>query len=295
MADPTEDLKPPQLKPWYLNYRYDYDAPLSEVVVSGVSRRRKMQKYLQEFDEELEVDDEVGDTSLYYKTETKTFENIEVGDLDLVFQIPKTYNIPSDEKAYHSIFIQSIEVAVTYKHIAIPKVKKGAYLILGVPNWKKLGLISAPVYLYLRGTYLGESSINTETIKNVLDLSLGRDTWVGVEQSKAEKVSKKFLGANVQETHSSTITIKNNYNTVLKLTLSDQVPVSQNSDIEVIINNLNGARQDQRRGFIHWKVQIPANSQRDFNFSYTIKYPKSKPPIIKVPQSQKLRTAKFRR
>ena len=276
MADPTEDLKPPQLKPWYLNYR-----------------RPVYAKARQQFDDDVQLSQEAA--TPYYETEPKTFENVEVGNLDLTFSIPKTYTISSDVKAYHSIFIQSVDVPVSYKHLAIPKVKEGAYLILGLADWKKLGLISAPVYLYLRGTYLGESTINTETLQDTLDLSLGRDTWVDVRQANTEKVSKKFLGANVQETRTSTITIKNNYNSVLNLELRDQVPVSQHTDIQIITNRLNGAFENKQTGMLSWKVQIPAKTERQFNFSYTIKYPKSKPPIIKPPQFQKPRNLKFKR
>lgn len=279
LADPTDDLKPPQLKPWYLSYR----RPVAKAAPAQL-----------ELDEEIMLNQEVDEQYYKYK-KAKTFENVEVGNLDLTFEIPKTYSIPSDSDDYHSIFIQSMEVPVTYRYLVIPKVKKGAYLILGVIDWKKLGLISAPVYLYLRGTYLGESSIDTETLKDTLDLSLGRDAWVGVQQDNSEKVSKKLVGANARETRSSTITIKNNYNSTLNLELVDQVPISQNSDIEIIINDVNGALEDEKTGFLRWKVKIPAKTERKFEFSYTVKYPKSKPPVIKRSRYGRARTPKFRR
>ncbi len=299
MVNPVQDLSQPKLSSWYLNYRRAY-AKAKKQNAYQQSQRLNQSKQKLSIAENLEAEEgtefDIVEESAYFESETKTFDEIEVGNSEITFDIPKTYTIPSDPKNYHTIYIQSVAIKTLYRHLVIPKVKDGAYFILSVLDWKKLGLIDASVNLYLRDTYLGESEIKTQTLKDNLDISLGKDNWVDVKRNKlVEKSSKKLLGSNVQETLSYKITVKNNYNNAINLEVQDQIPISQNSEIQISNYDLGGGQFNKLTGKITWKLKLPAKTQKTFTFSFGIKYPKNKPLIYKTNiQNNQLR-AKFRR
>lgn len=60
-----------------------------------------------------------------------------------------------------------------------------------------------------------------------------------------------------------------------------QVPVSQDSDIEVSAEEISDATKNDLNGELKWKHKIEAGQSRTINLTFTVKYPKSKPVKVK--------------
>jgi hypothetical protein len=74
----------------------------------------------------------------------------------------------------------------------------------------------------------------------------------------------------------SNIAIKNNKNTAIEIELLDQYPISKNSQIEVTLEDANGATVTTEYGKLLWKLKLQPNESRKIKLVYTIKYPKDK-------------------
>ena len=84
------------------------------------------------------------------------------------------------------------------------------------------------------------------------------------------------MGSNRKDTYTYEITVKNNRTTGVNLSLYDQIPISQNSDIAVTVNEVSGAVYDELTGKLYWPTNLAAGQSKTVRLSFTIKYPKDK-------------------
>ena len=91
-----------------------------------------------------------------------------------------------------------------------------------------------------------------------------------------EVSSKRFIGSNIRETVTYRITVRNTKPEAVRLTLEDQAPLSQNSDIEVNVEEASGAKRNPETGKLTWEVDLKPNESRTFDIRFEIKYPKGK-------------------
>ena len=71
------------------------------------------------------------------------------------------------------------------------------------------------------------------------------------------------------------ITLKNNKNTDVSVTVTDQYPLPKYSDIKVTLTESNGAEVDPERGKLTWQLSLNAKEKKVIRFSYEVKYPKT--------------------
>ena len=207
---------------------------------------------------------------------TADFTQIEVNDLSVSFDIALPYDIPTGGQP-QLVDIARHEVPATYRHFAIPKLDPDAFLVAQLNGWEKYNLLNGSANVYLQGTYVGETQLTTQNTNDTLTLSLGRDKKVIVKRERLNEFSsKRFIGSNIRETLTYRITVRNTKPEAVRLTLEDQVPVSQNSDIEVNVEEVSGAKRDQETGKLSWEVDLKSNESRTFDIRFEIKYPKGK-------------------
>ena len=82
------------------------------------------------------------------------------------------------------------------------------------------------------------------------------------------------MNSNKWETESYQISIRNNTKTGIELEVLDQLPISENSKIQVKSIDLGGGNFDEKTGSILWNRNISSGSTEKISFSYEVKYPK---------------------
>lgn len=298
-SNPNISASAPTLAPWYLN---------GNSVVSDDSKKKgyivpqkqAYQKYYQNANvpqqnqqlDGLSLNGEFGWNMNAGNIENNSkvrpsvqITTIEVPQLSSEFEIEKKYTIPSDSKPY-LVEISKHELDATFSHKAVPKLDRDAFLLANIVGWEKLNLISGPTNVYYADTYVGQSYINTRNVEDTLRLSFGRDKKVLITRKKLEEFSeKKVIGGNKKDTYAFEITVKNNQNIPLTMKLYDQIPVSQQSDITVTVNEISNADYNEENGILKWNVNLKPNEALKYKISFTLKYPKNKK--VKV---QKYRT-----
>jgi hypothetical protein len=56
----------------------------------------------------------------------------------------------------------------------------------------------------------------------------------------------------------------------------DQVPISNDNDIEVSDKDYKGGDYNETTGAVTWKLQLKPNETRELILGYSVKYPKGK-------------------
>lgn len=213
------------------------------------------------------------------------FKLIEVDELSAEFDIPQPYSIPSDSKPY-LVDVSFKALDAKYEHLTIPKMDKDAFLVAKVTGWNEMNLVSGDASVYFNGTYIGQSKIDTRDIYDTLELSLGRDNKVFVSRVKKSEVNDhQFLGNYEKEIFKYEIIVKNNREIPITIIVEDQVPVENDTRVDVDINELSGGNYNKGNGNVTWKLTLTPGETRKLVFDFSVKYPKGF-----KPQKKKFRT-----
>lgn len=197
--------------------------------------------------------------------------------LSLQYELGGTYSIPNGSQE-ETVLIQSKKITGKYKHVSIPKLDRDAFLICSVHNWNALELLEGNMFMYLEGTYVGNSLVQTRYAGDSLELSMGRDKKVIVNRTKSLDFTKKqLLGGKITENRAYEIRVRNLRSTPIQLDLIDQVPISLRSEIEVSVDELSGASWNKDNGRILWKSELQPNDTKTFKLAFSVKYPKDNP------------------
>ena len=74
--------------------------------------------------------------------------------------------------------------------------------------------------------------------------------------------------------------VKNRKNQLIDLLVEDQVPVSQNSSIEVETQELSGGQVDKNTGKVSWSFSLKPQDDKKVELRYQVKYPKNQKTVI---------------
>jgi uncharacterized protein (TIGR02231 family) len=203
-----------------------------------------------------------------------------IGETTIMFDISAPYSIPSDGKV-QIVEIQHLTAPADYKYVTLPKLSPLAYLTANITDWAKLSLQSGEVTLYFENSFVGKSYLNVNQLNDTLAISLGTDNSILVKREKRKDfTTKRVIGANKTEIYSFLLTVRNNKSNTVKITLSDQIPVSSNSGITVEPIELSGGRHNMQTGEIKWDLEIKSQETKQVVLTYSVKFQKDKTIIL---------------
>ena len=144
-------------------------------------------------------------------------------------------------------------------------------------GWEEYSLLPGEANIFFEGTFVGKTFIDPNNIKDTLLLSLGRDKRIVVKREKLKDLtSRKLIGTTQKENYTWEISIRNVKAEVIKITVEDQLPVSQNTLIEVTALETGGANFTKDSGKLIWNLTLQPNETRKLAYKFEVKYPKDK-------------------
>lgn len=192
------------------------------------------------------------------------------------FEIKTPYSIKSDNKSY-SVDMEVYELPASFQYFCVPKIDQTAFLIAHVVNWEKYNLLEGEANIFFEDTYVGKTLLDTRAASDTLQISLGPDKNVMVSREKQKDfTTKQFIGNKKEETRSWKTSVKNNKNQPINMIVLDQVPVSTLEEIEVEVQLISGAKHNTETGEIKWEFMIEPKAKKEFEWRYSVKYPKNK-------------------
>lgn len=265
-ANPLQSGVKPTLNPWYLyayvaqNYKYDSDSKRSEKTMNAPSSATGAAS-------DYEMD--AFETTVAYTTVQQNLTTIEY-----VISIP--YSVPSDGKEY-TVDIQEYTLPATYEYQSVPKIDKDAFLIARISGWDKYNLLPGAANLFAEGKFIGNSYIDPASVKDTLNISLGRDKGIIITREVLKDFSsEKIIGTNKTIVRTYEISVRNKKNTDITLVIEDQIPLSNQKDIVVEFDakTLDNAEYNEATGMIRWKRTIKQGETIKLKYSFVVKHPK---------------------
>jgi uncharacterized protein (TIGR02231 family) len=260
-ANPNLSGNKPEIHPWRLYFvqGQGFDMGYSNKLETDASKPRLQSLAISD------SENSVGSTAEYPMNDAVT-----------EFKIKSKHSVPSNGK-HQGLAIDEFTIPATYQYYCAPKLDPSAFLIARVTEFEKYDLLPGEANLFFSNTFVGKTYINTSTVADTLDLSLGRDQSIVVKREKIKEFCEtKKLSGSTKETLGIEISVKNTKSTKIQLVIEDQVPISTDKEIEVDLIESKTALHDKGTGKLRWSKNIMAGQTESMVFKYTIKYPSDK-------------------
>ncbi len=262
-GNPTQGAQVPYMNPWYVNFNNsEYYLDIRGSRGSVDTRNANVA-----FEADAVQIAEPGATYPQF--------NVSQNLTQQEYTVNRRQNIASSTSPA-TVVLRELQLPAKYEYHAKPRLDKDAFLIAKVYNWEQFDLLPGEVSLFNNNTYVGKAALNTANPDDTLQLSLGRDQNVVVERTRIySKQEKSLFGTKKTDNYTWKIEVRNTKKSSINLVLRDQIPVSQNEDIEVKVNELSGGKLEPKSGIIKWRLSLPPSEKKTQVISYQITYPKN--------------------
>lgn len=192
------------------------------------------------------------------------------------FEIKQPLTMTSDGKTT-TTEIARYQLPATYQYLGIPRADKDAFLVADATEWQQYSLLEGEASVYFENSFVGKTILDPTVINDTLHFSLGRDNGIRIQRTKvSDRSTRRLLSTTQEQNLTWRITVKNSRKEAVSLTLRDQIPVSENSNITVTTEEISGGQLDKTTGIVEWQLQLQPNEQREYIVAYKVKYPKSR-------------------
>ena len=266
-ANPNLGGLKPELVAWYLDfYQPDYGRK-EKSYPTGMHRAPSVAESA--MDRPQAMEERPAETLSSYVSTVQTSLNTE-------FDISLPYSVRSSNKPT-LVDIRNHELKADYSYSVAPKLDADAFLLARIAGWEDFSLLPGQANVFFEGTFVGKSYIDPNNIRDTLSVSLGRDKRIVVKREKLKDFSsRKLIGTNQRDSYAFEISIRNTKSEAVKVTVEDQVPVSQNSQIEVGVTDLGGAKYNKDTGKLLWELTLQPNETKKVLYKFEVKYPKDR-------------------
>jgi len=192
------------------------------------------------------------------------------------FEIRRPVDVPSDGVP-HKVPIDSQKLKVKFDYVAVPKLKDMMFLRGSLKNTLPYPLLAGNADLFIMQDFVGTTRLQNVAADDEAKMYFGEDRQIKVayEQVKREKIGAGFLSKTEKLRLVYKITIQNLRKAPVAIEVMDQIPVSQNSKIEIkdAIIQPAAAKKDDK-GLLTWTLTLAPQEKKEITIDFTIEYPK---------------------
>lgn len=259
-GNPSAGAQVPYMGVWYVNF--------NNVASQGSARDQLMSNANQAFRMKDKSMKEVSfDNQEFQITQNLTQQE---------YSVDRKQTVASNNSPI-TVVLRNLDLPAKYEYHVKPRLDKDAFLVAKVYNWAQYDLLDGELSLFNNKTYVGKAYLNTNNPEDTLQLSLGRDKGVVVSRLRVyDKQESTLFGNHRIDNYVWKIELRNKKKVPVDIVLRDQVPVAQNEEIKVTVNNDGGGLLDEKTGIIKWRFTLGPGQSRAYQVAYEVKYPKGK-------------------
>jgi uncharacterized protein (TIGR02231 family) len=200
---------------------------------------------------------------------------IESTGTNSTFDISIPYTILSNGKE-NFVEIQQYAIAANYTYLSIPKVDKDAFLLARLQGWDKSELLPGEANVYFENNYVGQTYFDTRIVDDTLSVGLGRDNNIVVKRKQVNEFKEKtsITGNTKKVSRMYEIEVRNTRKSAIEIELEDQIPLTNNEQLEVEVLETGNAQYNKETGKLTWKIKLNPGESKSIRFGYAVKHPK---------------------
>ncbi|MDQ8726815.1 mucoidy inhibitor MuiA family protein [Bradyrhizobium sp. LHD-71] len=206
---------------------------------------------------------------------------VETGGFQALFRIPGRVSLGAGEGA-RSLRIASTTVAADLLVRAAPVVDDTAWLEATFKQAEEAPLLPGQVGLYRDGIFVGRGKMVLTQKDETVRLGFGADEQVKVARAVVRKNdgTAGLITASKTDEREFKIVVRNAHVWPMKVTIEEQLPVAENSEIQVemLPSSTQPTHRDVRdqRGVMAWTLDMPAGETREVKFGWRVRWPSEK-------------------
>jgi uncharacterized protein (TIGR02231 family) len=205
---------------------------------------------------------------------------VETQAFQAVYSIAGRVTIPATGEAKRvQIDEASLDPALMVR--TVPKREQKAYLYAKVAMARGAPILPGQVSLFRDATFVGSGRLPLLAPGEEHELGFGVDDAVRVRHTVVEekRAETGLISASKTDTRNYKITVKNQHERAIAVTVLDQIPVSQNADIKVeLLGRSAPSKQnvDDKRGVLAWEMTLTPDEEKAVEFGYRTTWPAAK-------------------
>lgn len=206
---------------------------------------------------------------------------VEASGFQVLFRLPGRISVAAGQGA-KSFRIASASVAPELLVRAAPALSETAFLQASFKHLEDAPLLPGRVSIYRDGVFVGRSAMAPAAKEEAVRLGFGVDEKVKVARVvvRRNEGTAGLIGSSKTDEREFKTTIRNGHNVPIRITIEDQIPVSEAEDIQVELLPLTTpptARDVRdRRGVLEWSFDAPAGDVREIKLGWRVRWPKDK-------------------
>jgi len=189
------------------------------------------------------------------------------------FEIAGTYTVPADGKAV-KMAVGEVELAAARRYSAAPAVSRSTYVTGAMRNTGEFPFLPGPVEIYVAGSLIGKSKVDTVAEGEKFELYLGLEERIKVTREiDMKKSSTSRSGSSKRLRAGYVIKVQSFLIGAATVEVSDQVPVSQDNRVRVKLMGVEPKTSPPDKGIITWKVGLEPGASQELTFEFQMDYP----------------------
>ena len=207
---------------------------------------------------------------------------LDAGSFQVVFKIPGRVAIPAGQGS-KSVRIASATIAPDLAVRAVPALNENAFLQASFKHADDAPLLPGRASIYRDGVFVGRSAIGLSAKDETVRLGFGTDEKVKVTRAtvrKTEGTAGILIGTSKTDEREFKTVIRNGHEFAMPVTIEDQIPVSENEDIQVemlpVTTPPTARDLRDRRGVLEWAFDAKPGETREIKLGWRVRWPKEK-------------------
>ena len=273
-GDPSTSSEIPELHPQDLSFYqprlYKNTAAKGSAVAGMMATAMRDSAYVEE--------EAMGDQELMEDaTEELHFGSAQASENDTMteYELEGLYDLSNKNPL--TLELTSREIPCQYHVVAIPKADPLGYLAAEVKTSDIQDVLNTSANIFHKDTYLGNVYLSPDPSKETYDISLGKDEGIRIKRTQKKKYrSNVLLKGQTKVDFEYEIEVSSRKSKTAKITLKDQIPVSQDKTIQVEVKDLSQGTLEEKTGEITWEFPLDAGKTETFLLAYSVAWPKDK-------------------
>jgi len=212
----------------------------------------------------------------------------DVSGFQVMFKIPGRVSVGASEGA-KSLRISTAIIAPDLAVRAAPVKDPTAFLEASFRQNEDAPLLAGRVAIYRDGVFVGRGQMAAASKDETVRLGFGADDKIKIERTvmkRNEGSAGLIVTTSKTDERSFKTTVRNGHDFPIKIAIVDQLPVSENEDIQVEMLSSTtpptATNLRDKRGVLEWAFEAKAGEVRDINLTWRVRWPKDKG-VVMVP------------
>jgi uncharacterized protein (TIGR02231 family) len=207
---------------------------------------------------------------------------VEVSPFQVTFKIPGRVSVGTQEGA-KALRISTATIAPDLAVRAAPVLDPTAFLEASFIENDDAPLLPGRVAIYRDGMFVGSGKMAAASKDETVRLGFGADDKVKIERTvlkRNEGSAGLIVTTSKTDERAFKTSVRNGHDFPIKVAITDQLPVSENEDIQVEMlpstTPPTATNWHDKRGVLEWAFDAKPGEVKDIAFDWRVRWPKDK-------------------